>query len=188
MIKVAVYRMGTTVVDRALHVHGGGGVSGDFGLARMYANLRALRFAEVRSLHANGPLPSHSRQVRQVWRATYRKLLRAARPAASRSNRTQQHSERGHERLDGGLHAHDAPAQRDLVRPRAISDARDTIRDARDTIPDEPAQRDLLRLVVPSWTEHRHAECARRPQEASGCTRMSPASPTNEQVRRPRVA
>jgi len=46
MIKVAVYRMGTTVVDRALHVHGGGGVSGDFGLARMYANLRALRFAD----------------------------------------------------------------------------------------------------------------------------------------------
>jgi acyl-CoA dehydrogenase len=34
------------VVDRAIQAHGGGGVSDDFPLARMYAGLRTLRFAD----------------------------------------------------------------------------------------------------------------------------------------------
>ena len=45
-IKVQVMRMATTVVDRAIQVHGAAGVSDDTPLARMYANLRALRIAD----------------------------------------------------------------------------------------------------------------------------------------------
>jgi len=46
VIKVQVMRMATTVVDRAIQVHGAAGVSDDTPLARMYANLRALRIAD----------------------------------------------------------------------------------------------------------------------------------------------
>lgn len=46
IIKVQVMRMATTVVDRAIQVHGAAGVSEDTPLARMYANLRALRIAD----------------------------------------------------------------------------------------------------------------------------------------------
>lgn len=45
-IKVQVMRTATTVVDRAIQVHGAAGVSDDTPLARMYANLRALRIAD----------------------------------------------------------------------------------------------------------------------------------------------
>ena len=45
-IKVQVMRTVTTVVDRAIQVHGAAGVSDDTPLARMYANLRALRIAD----------------------------------------------------------------------------------------------------------------------------------------------
>jgi acyl-CoA dehydrogenase len=34
------------VIDRAIQVHGGGGVSDDFPLAMMYAHLRTLRLAD----------------------------------------------------------------------------------------------------------------------------------------------
>jgi acyl-CoA dehydrogenase len=34
------------VLDRAIQVHGGGGVSQDYGLASAYAHLRTLRLAD----------------------------------------------------------------------------------------------------------------------------------------------
>lgn len=55
-IKVVAPAVGLRVVDRAIQAHGGGGVSDDFPLARMYAGLRTLRFAD-------GPDEVHRRQV-----------------------------------------------------------------------------------------------------------------------------
>jgi acyl-CoA dehydrogenase len=55
-IKVVAPNMALRVVDRAIQAHGGGGVSGDFPLAAMYAGLRTLRFAD-------GPDEVHRRQV-----------------------------------------------------------------------------------------------------------------------------
>ena len=55
-IKVIVPNMALRVVDRSIQAHGGGGVSDDFPLARMYAGLRTLRFAD-------GPDEVHRRQV-----------------------------------------------------------------------------------------------------------------------------
>uniref|UniRef100_A0A8C4GN66 Acyl-CoA dehydrogenase family member 11 n=1 Tax=Dicentrarchus labrax TaxID=13489 RepID=A0A8C4GN66_DICLA len=46
MIKVAAARMACYVVDCAIQVHGGGGVSGDFPLAQMYSYARTLRIAD----------------------------------------------------------------------------------------------------------------------------------------------
>ena len=45
-IKVAGPSVALKVIDRAIQVHGGGGVSDDFPLAEMYAHMRALRFAD----------------------------------------------------------------------------------------------------------------------------------------------
>ncbi len=45
-IKVAAPNVALKVLDRAIQVHGGGGVSDDFGLARAYASLRTLRLAD----------------------------------------------------------------------------------------------------------------------------------------------
>jgi acyl-CoA dehydrogenase len=45
-IKVAAPNVALKVVDRAIQVHGGGGVSQDFGLASAYAHLRTLRLAD----------------------------------------------------------------------------------------------------------------------------------------------
>jgi acyl-CoA dehydrogenase len=45
-IKFAVPEICLRVVDRAIQVHGGGGVSDDFPLATMYAHLRTLRLAD----------------------------------------------------------------------------------------------------------------------------------------------
>jgi acyl-CoA dehydrogenase len=45
-IKVAAPNMALKIVDRAIQVHGGGGVSDDFGLASAYAHLRTLRLAD----------------------------------------------------------------------------------------------------------------------------------------------
>jgi len=44
------------VIDRAIQVHGGGGVSDDFPLASMYAHARTLRLAD-------GPDEVHVRSV-----------------------------------------------------------------------------------------------------------------------------
>jgi acyl-CoA dehydrogenase len=45
-IKVQAPAMALRVIDRAIQVHGGGGVSDDFPLASMYAHMRTLRLAD----------------------------------------------------------------------------------------------------------------------------------------------
>ncbi|MBV8735616.1 MAG: acyl-CoA dehydrogenase, partial [Solirubrobacterales bacterium] len=45
-IKFAVPEIALRIVDRAIQVHGGAGVSDDFPLAYMYAHLRTLRLAD----------------------------------------------------------------------------------------------------------------------------------------------
>jgi len=45
-IKVAAPTMALRIIDRAIQVHGGGGVSDDFPLAWMWAHLRTLRLAD----------------------------------------------------------------------------------------------------------------------------------------------
>jgi acyl-CoA dehydrogenase len=55
-IKVAVPSMTCRVVDWAMQLHGGGGVSQAFPLAAMYAHSRTLRFAD-------GPDEVHRRQI-----------------------------------------------------------------------------------------------------------------------------
>jgi len=58
MIKVAVPNMLCQVVDRAIQAHGAAGVSDDFGLAKAYADARALRIAD-------GPDEVHRNQIGQ---------------------------------------------------------------------------------------------------------------------------
>ncbi len=55
-IKVAAPSMALRVIDRAIQVHGGGGLSEDFPLAEMYAQQRTLRFAD-------GPDEVHKRVI-----------------------------------------------------------------------------------------------------------------------------
>ena len=55
-IKVAAPNVALKVIDRAIQVHGGAGVSGDFPLASMYAHLRTLRLAD-------GPDEIHKRTI-----------------------------------------------------------------------------------------------------------------------------
>jgi acyl-CoA dehydrogenase len=55
-IKVAAPNIALKVIDRAIQVHGGGGVSDDFPLAWMYAHLRTLRLAD-------GPDEVHKRSI-----------------------------------------------------------------------------------------------------------------------------
>ena len=45
-IKVAAPNIALKVLDRAIQIHGGGGVSDDYTLARAYAHLRTLRLAD----------------------------------------------------------------------------------------------------------------------------------------------
>ena len=58
-IKVAVPRMAQQVVDRAIQVHGGAGVSQDTVLAAMYAGIRALRIVD-------GPDEVHIRDIARM--------------------------------------------------------------------------------------------------------------------------
>jgi acyl-CoA dehydrogenase len=58
-IKVAIPSMATRVIDRAIQVHGGGGVSQDFPLAQAYAWQRVLRLAD-------GPDEVHRRTVARL--------------------------------------------------------------------------------------------------------------------------
>jgi acyl-CoA dehydrogenase len=55
-IKVVAPRVALRVLDRAIQVHGGGGVSGDFPLAALWAGMRTLRIAD-------GPDEVHVRTV-----------------------------------------------------------------------------------------------------------------------------
>ena len=58
-IKVMAPRVALAVLDRAIQVHGGGGVSDDFPLAQMWAGMRTLRLAD-------GPDEVHVRTVARV--------------------------------------------------------------------------------------------------------------------------
>ncbi|MBW6493729.1 MAG: acyl-CoA dehydrogenase family protein [Burkholderiaceae bacterium] len=66
MIKVAAPNMALQVIDWAMQVHGGGGVSEDFGLAAAYAQSRTLRFAD-------GPDEVHRNQIAKMELARYLK-------------------------------------------------------------------------------------------------------------------
>ena len=46
MIKVVAPNMATKIIDRAIQVHGGGGVSSDFPLSYAYGHERTLRLAD----------------------------------------------------------------------------------------------------------------------------------------------
>jgi len=59
MIKVVAPNMACQVIDWAMQVHGGGGVSGDFPLADFYAGARTLRFAD-------GPDEVHRDQIARL--------------------------------------------------------------------------------------------------------------------------
>ena len=59
MIKVAVPKMLSSVVDIAIQAHGGAGVSGDFGLAKAYASARSMRLFD-------GPDEVHRNQIGQL--------------------------------------------------------------------------------------------------------------------------
>ena len=59
MIKVLAPTMACTIIDWAMQVHGGGGVSQDFGLAHAYAHARTLRFAD-------GPDEVHRNQIAKL--------------------------------------------------------------------------------------------------------------------------
>jgi acyl-CoA dehydrogenase len=65
MIKVVAPNMACQVIDWAMQVHGGGGVSDDFGLAYAYAGARTLRFAD-------GPDEVHRDQIARLELARYR--------------------------------------------------------------------------------------------------------------------
>ena len=56
LIKVAATNMACQILDWAIQLHGGGGMSGDFGLAYAYARTRALRLAD-------GPDEVHRNQI-----------------------------------------------------------------------------------------------------------------------------
>jgi acyl-CoA dehydrogenase len=65
MIKVAVPNMACRVIDWAIQVHGGGGVTDDFGLGLAYANARMLRLAD-------GPDEVHRNQIGRLELAGYK--------------------------------------------------------------------------------------------------------------------
>jgi acyl-CoA dehydrogenase len=64
-IKVAAPRVALTIVDRAIQVHGGGGVTDDFPLALAWAHLRTLRLAD-------GPDEVHKRAIARRELRKYR--------------------------------------------------------------------------------------------------------------------
>ncbi|HPU19361.1 MAG TPA: acyl-CoA dehydrogenase family protein [Alicycliphilus sp.] len=67
MIKVAAPSMACQVIDWAMQVHGGAGVSDDFPLAAAYAHARTLRFAD-------GPDEVHRNQIGKMELARYMAL------------------------------------------------------------------------------------------------------------------
>ena len=58
-IKVAGPRIALQIIDDAIQAHGGGGVTSDFGLAKMYAGIRTLRLAD-------GPDEVHNRTIARL--------------------------------------------------------------------------------------------------------------------------
>lgn len=66
-IKVAAPNIALKIVDRAIQVHGGGGVTDDFPLAMAWAHLRTLRLAD-------GPDEVHKRAIASQELRKYRKV------------------------------------------------------------------------------------------------------------------
>ena len=64
-IKVSVPNMACQVLDWAMQMHGAGGVSNDFGLAKMYANARTMRIVD-------GPDEVHQNQLGRLELAKYK--------------------------------------------------------------------------------------------------------------------
>jgi len=64
-IKIVVPRMTEWVIDKAIQVHGGGGVSQEFPLAQMWSGARSLRFAD-------GPDEVHKRSLARRELRQYR--------------------------------------------------------------------------------------------------------------------
>lgn len=71
MIKVAAPRVALKVIDDAIQAHGGGGVTSDYGLAKMYSGMRTLRLAD-------GPDEVHNRTIARLEFKKYKDKLRAA--------------------------------------------------------------------------------------------------------------
>lgn len=65
-IKVVAPAMALKIIDRAIQVHGGGGVTEDFPLASMWAHMRTLRLAD-------GPDEVHKRSIARNEMKKYRK-------------------------------------------------------------------------------------------------------------------
>jgi acyl-CoA dehydrogenase len=64
MIKVSGPNMALRIIDDAIQAHGGGGVTSDFGLAKLYAQQRTLRIAD-------GPDEVHNRTIARMEFAKY---------------------------------------------------------------------------------------------------------------------
>lgn len=76
-IKIMVPNVALKVIDRAIQLHGGGGVSQDFPLAEMYANMRTLKLAD-------GPDEVHKRTLaRQEINRQRERRERAAKASAA---------------------------------------------------------------------------------------------------------
>ncbi|NBR51799.1 MAG: acyl-CoA dehydrogenase, partial [Alphaproteobacteria bacterium] len=69
-IKVAGPRIALQIIDDAIQAHGGGGVTTDFGLARMYSGIRTLRIAD-------GPDEVHNRTIARLEMKKYADLSQA---------------------------------------------------------------------------------------------------------------
>jgi len=75
-IKVVAPNMATRVIDRAIQVHGGAGMSQDFPLARMWVEARLVRMVD-------GPDEVHRRAVARTELARYRSLEAEGFPGAA---------------------------------------------------------------------------------------------------------
>ncbi|WP_239807067.1 acyl-CoA dehydrogenase family protein [Croceicoccus hydrothermalis] len=73
MIKVQAPSMALSIIDDAVQAHGGAGVSGDFPLAAMWANIRTLRFAD-------GPDEVHARAIARAEFGQYADMKKKPQP------------------------------------------------------------------------------------------------------------
>jgi len=71
MIKVAAPTLALKILDDAIQAHGGGGVTSDFDLARMYAGVRTLRIAD-------GPDEVHNRTIARLELRKYANTVKVA--------------------------------------------------------------------------------------------------------------
>ena len=65
-IKVVVPSIALTIIDQAIQMHGGAGVSEDFPLAELFASIRTLRIAD-------GPDEVHRALIAKLELAKYKK-------------------------------------------------------------------------------------------------------------------